>query len=245
MATPITSLTGNDTFQTWFNTTNSIISRINGVTANNIAGSTGIGVTLSSAGIATISNTGVVSFNGSTGSVNFNAYVSSFNAATGALTGVTSVAAGTGISITGTTRPTITNSGVLTVNGSGGAISNVAKMDVAQTFTTLQSFGAGICGGFTGCLYYTKSAPTIASANTITITSTITFVSGTNSISDINPPDYMLSGGGQITLIPTAVWAIAPGVGNIAAGASPIIIINKPLTLTWNSGTSLWYLHPY
>jgi hypothetical protein len=149
MATPITSLTGNDTFQTWFNTTNSIISRINGVTANNIAGSTGIGVTLSSAGIVTISNTGVVSFNGSTGSITFNAYVSSLNGATGALTGVTGVAAGTGISITGTTRPTITNTGVLTVNGSGGAISNVAKMDTAQTFTALQSFSAGITGALT------------------------------------------------------------------------------------------------
>ena len=236
MATPITSLTGSDTFQTWFNTTNSIISRINGITANDIAGSTGIGITLSSTGIATISNTGVVSFNGSTGSINFNAYVSSLNGATGVLTGVTGVAAGTGISITGTTRPTITNTGVISINGSGGSISNVAKLDIAQTFSGIQEFSAGI----TGVLSYTASVPTIASATTISITTPIAFISGSVTIQTINAPSSMSAISGQITLIPSAGagWSTNTS-GNIALGTTAVV--NKALIMTWNSTTAKWY----
>jgi hypothetical protein len=238
MATPITSLTGNDTFQTWFNTTNSIISRINGVTANDIAGSTGIGVTLSSAGIATISNTGVVSFNGSTGSINFNDYVSSFNAATGALTGVTSVAAGTGITITGTTRPTITNSGVLTVNGSAGTVTNVAKLDVAQTFSAVQQFSAGI-RGVSGPIGNATTIPTVASASTITITAPITFVSGGVAVQNINPPSSILTTSGQIVIIPIDGFSIVPG-GNVLTNGDTLSYI--PIVAYWDAGTANWYM---
>jgi hypothetical protein len=238
MATPITSLTGNDTFQTWFNTTNSIISRINGVTANDIAGSTGIGVTLSSAGIATISNTGVVSFNGSTGSVTFNAYVSSLNGATGALTGVTGVAAGTGISITGTTRPTITNTGVITVNGAAGAVTNIAKLDTAQTFSAVQQFSAGI-RGVSGPIGNATTIPTVASASTISITAPITFTTGSTVIQTINPPASMLTTSGQIVVIPIDAVTIGGGAGNIVAPANALSYV--PMILYWDAGTGLWY----
>lgn len=49
-------------------------------------------------------------------------YVVSFNGLTGAVTGVTQINAGTGISITGTTNPTITNTGVQSFNGDTGSV---------------------------------------------------------------------------------------------------------------------------
>ena len=216
---PITSLTGTDTFQTWFNKTNTIISTINGITVYSIAGSTGIGVTLSS-NIATIRNTGVLSFNGSTGSVGISAgqnvtitqtgntytinapitgnIVTSFNGLTGGVTGIIKINAGSGINVSSGTTPFITNIGVLTVNGlTGGIISvssfnglsgavsgvgsfngltgavsgvgsfngltgavlgvltingisgditNVAKTDISQIFTEIQTFAGGLSG---------------------------------------------------------------------------------------------------
>ena len=65
------------------------------------------------------SNTGVLTFNGSTGAVTG---VASFNGSAGAVTGVTAVNAGSGISISGTTNPTISNSGVTGFNQSTGNV---------------------------------------------------------------------------------------------------------------------------
>ena len=69
--------------------------------------------------------------------------VTSVNGATGAVT----IAGGTGISILTSAAArgvTIFNAGVLSINGNTGAISNVAFTNVAQTFTQLQTFSAGI-----------------------------------------------------------------------------------------------------
>ena len=66
--------------------------------------------------------------------------------------GVTGIVAGSGISVSGQTgNVTISNTGVLSVNGSTGTITNVAKTNVAQTFTQQQSFASGIsaAGGLT------------------------------------------------------------------------------------------------
>jgi len=79
--------------------------------------------------------------------------VSSFNGLTGAITGVSTIIGLTGnvgftgstglaISSTGNTL-TFTNTGVLSVNSSSGAITNVAKLDVAQNFTATQNFTTG------------------------------------------------------------------------------------------------------
>ena len=76
--------------------------------------------------------------------------VSSFNGLTGAVSGVSSVTGVTGnvgftgstglaISSTGNTL-TFTNSGVLSINTDTGAITNVAKLNVAQNFTEVQNF---------------------------------------------------------------------------------------------------------
>ena len=48
--------------------------------------------------------------------------VNSWNGLTGAVTGVTAVNAGSGISVSGTTNPTITNTGVTGFNGATGNV---------------------------------------------------------------------------------------------------------------------------
>lgn len=73
---PITNLVYSDTFKTWFDTTNSIINSVNGITVYNILAGDGIGIT-SANNIFTISHgssvTTGVTF---TGNVNFNGSVS-------------------------------------------------------------------------------------------------------------------------------------------------------------------------
>jgi hypothetical protein len=105
------------------------------------AASAGTGISLSgSTGAITITNTGVVSFNGLTGtvtgvsSVNGStgsiAAVNSFNGRTGAVQGVSSASAGTGIALSGSTGAiTITNIGVQSFNGATGAVSGVSSLD--------------------------------------------------------------------------------------------------------------------
>jgi hypothetical protein len=84
--------------------------------------------------------------------------VSSFNGLTGAVQGVSSAVAGTGISVSGATGSvTISNTGVLSfngrtgavqgvssINGSTGAITNVAFTNIAQVFTQPQNFSQGL-----------------------------------------------------------------------------------------------------
>ena len=77
--------------------------------------------------------------------------VSSFNGLTGAVQGVSSAGAGTGISISAATGAvTITNIGVQTFNGLTGAVGGVTT-SAANTFTALQTFNSGISasGGIT------------------------------------------------------------------------------------------------
>jgi len=79
--------------------------------------------------------------------------VTGFNGLTGAVQGVSSAAAGTGISVSGATGAvTITNTGVQSFNGLTGAVTGVT-VGGANTFTALNSFNAGISaagGTFTG-----------------------------------------------------------------------------------------------
>jgi hypothetical protein len=133
MTTPLTPLTGSDTFQTLFNTTNNLITVVSGISGG--VASTGGGIT----------GAYVASFNGLTGVITFSNYVSSFNGLTGAVAGVTGIRSGnSGITITGTTNPVIVNAGVLSVNGSSGVVENIARLDTTQIFTTLQQYTAGI-----------------------------------------------------------------------------------------------------
>jgi len=70
-------------------------------------------------------------------------YVSTLNSATGAV----NLYAGSGLSVATSTSIkgiTFTNTGVLSIDSATGAITNVARTNVAQTFTALQSFTTGI-----------------------------------------------------------------------------------------------------
>jgi hypothetical protein len=81
-------------------------------------------------------------------------------------------------------------------------------------------------------------APTIASATTIAPTALITFVSGTTSIATITPPTGLLTTGGQITIIPTGVFATTTA-GNIALITTAVV--SKALIMTYDATTLKWY----
>ena len=88
--------------------------------------------------------------------------VSRFNGLTGAVTGVTAINAGTGISISGTTNPTITNTGVQTWNGSTGTV----------TFNNYVSSFNGTTGVITGVSRFNglTGGVTLAAGSNITLT---------------------------------------------------------------------------
>jgi hypothetical protein len=159
----ITPLTSSDTFQTWFNTTNTIISTVNGITG--ISGG--------------ISGPYVISFNGLSGVVTFSNYVADFNGVTGSVSGVTGIIGSSGILVSGTsTYPTITNTGVLSINTQTGAITGIATLTSPQIFTALQQFTGGISASgatFSGNI----SAPNVVTTTTAnTFTALQQFTSG-------------------------------------------------------------------
>jgi hypothetical protein len=90
----------------------------------------------------------------------------------------------------------------------------------------------------TGVFATSAAAPTIASAGTIAPTTTIAFVSGTTTISTITAPSPISAGGGQITLIPTGLWATNTA-GNIALATTAVV--SKALTMTYDVTTAKWY----
>jgi len=106
------------------------------VTGDTVVQSTGVSV-VRAGNAVTLSNTGVLSFNGAAGAVNFTLPI-----ATRSTTGVASY--GTDFNVSPTGVITLTADVVRSVNGSTGAITGVAKTDTAQTFIGLQSFSYGI-----------------------------------------------------------------------------------------------------
>lgn len=80
-------------------------------------------------------------------------------------------------------------------------------------------------------------ASTIASAATIAPLYPISFISGTTTINTITPPPEFV-GGGQITLIPTGLWATGTS-GNIAIATTAVV--SKALILTYDATTTKWY----
>jgi hypothetical protein len=82
------------------------------------------------------------------------------------------------------------------------------------------------------------AATTIASAATIAPTKSITFISGTAAVVTITAIAPFTTGGGTITLIPTGAftWTTA---GNIAVAGTAVV--NRALTMTYDSTTTKWY----
>lgn len=89
-----------------------------------------------------------------------------------------------------------------------------------------------------GVMATSAAAPTIASASTIAPVTRIVFVSGTTQVNTITPPGAIATGGGQITIIPTGIFATGTG-GNIAIAS--VTVVSKALIMTYDSGTSKWY----
>ena len=89
-----------------------------------------------------------------------------------------------------------------------------------------------------GALQTIQVAPTIASATTIAPTAYITFISGTTSIATITVPQTLLRTGGQITLIPTGIFATTTA-GNIALVTTAVV--GKALIMTYDAVTLKWY----
>ena len=82
------------------------------------------------------------------------------------------------------------------------------------------------------------SATLQASATTIAPTAHITFISGTTSIATITVPQALLATGGQLTLIPTGIFATTTA-GNIALITTAVV--GKALIMTYDAGTAKWY----
>jgi hypothetical protein len=93
--------------------------------------------------------------------------VSSFNGLTGAVTGVTAINAGTGISITGTTNPTITNTGVQSWNGSTGAVTGVATFNGATGAVSGVNSVNGLTGAVTGVSTFNGATGAISGVNSV------------------------------------------------------------------------------
>jgi hypothetical protein len=90
---------------------------------------------------------------------------------------------------------------------------------------------------FDGVIRYGNPAPTIASAATIQPVTPVAFVSGTTTIDNITVPDGMV-GGGQITLVPTGLWATSTS-GNVALATTAVV--NRAVILTYDAVTDKWY----
>ena len=91
---------------------------------------------------------------------------------------------------------------------------------------------------FSGTTATSAAAPTIASATTIAPVTAILFVSGTTTIETITPPAPISTRGGQITIIPTGVFATGV-TGNIALASTSVV--SRALTMTYDSGTGKFY----
>jgi|688.fasta_scaffold184686_2 hypothetical protein len=139
--------------------------------------------------------------------------VTGVNGVTGAvLLGVTS---GPGLSIVNPTGSgkgiTLINTGVLSVNGSTGAISNVAFTNVAQTFTNIQTFSSGItvssASRYTGAQRF-NDIRNRGNGVTLAITT------------DADGADLGLEAKTDIRISPYGDVVIAPTTVGIAAGGS-------------------------
>jgi len=167
-------------------------------------GSTGISVTTSS-GVSTVFNTGVWSVNGSTGNVNVTIsgggpggdYVSSFNGVTGGVTGVVGILAGTGIGVgSNQVNVTVSNRGVLSLNGLTGAVDAVSSFN-------------GSTGSVQGVNSFNGLTGTVQGVGSINgLTGGLTLFGGTGM--------SVLSGGKGITLVNTGVLSFNGLVGAVS-----------------------------
>ena len=156
-----------------------------------------------------------------------------------ALVGTNITGTATSFNINGTvgaTTPATGNFTTLTEN----SVATVIQTDIGTAANEIplnQYLGKLAYEDVVGLFATLNPAPTIASAATIQPLSPITFVSGTTTINTITVPAEFV-GGGQITLIPTALWSTGTS-GNIAIATTGVV--SKALILTYDATTTKWY----
>ena len=156
-----------------------------------------------------------------------------------ALVGTNITGTATNFNINGTvgaTTPATGNFTTLTEN----SVATVIQTDIgtgANEIPLNQYLGKLAYEDVVGLFATLNPAPTIASAATIQPLAPITFISGTTTINTITVPAEFV-GGGQITLIPTALWSTGTS-GNIAIATTGVV--SKALILTYDATTTKWY----
>jgi hypothetical protein len=175
-----------------------------------------------------------------TGSYN-GGIVTSWNGRTGALQGVCTAVAGTGISVSGATgNVTITNTGVLSYNGLVGAVEGVRRTNGFTGFVSIVA-GSGI---------------TISNASNVITISTTSSGSGGSGGSTYIPDLRPLGNTADIILMRNSGWTVAP-INTIATplmilggtsypGSIVNINIQTPSTSapeTINLGNGTWFYH--
>jgi hypothetical protein len=152
---------------------------------------------------------------------------------------VTNLTGTASININGTvgaTTPATGNFTTLTEN----SVATVIQTDIGTAANEIplnQYLGKLAYEDTVGLFATLNPAPTIASAATIQPLAPITFISGTTTINTITVPSEFV-GGGQITLIPTALWSTGTS-GNIAIATTGVV--SKALILSYDATTTKWY----
>jgi hypothetical protein len=156
-----------------------------------------------------------------------------------ALVGTNITGTATSFNINGTvgaTTPATGNFTTLTEN----SVATVIQTDIGTAANEIplnQYLGKMAYKEVEGLEAQLNPAPTIASAATIQPLTPITFISGTTTINTITVPSEFV-GGGQITLIPTALWSTGTS-GNIAIATTGVV--SKALIMTYDATTTKWY----
>lgn len=205
----------------------------------------GVSVNLSTGSSAGTTNVGLlITGNGGASSTNY--AIQSTSAAnspfSGPINNVTITAPASTATLTLASGKTLTVNNSLTLAGTDSTTmtfpntsATIARTDAANTFTGKQTFSNAIVSTVPGDVG--ASVPTLSSGSTIAPTTPIAFVSGTTTISTITAPAGT-SNGGQVTLIPTGLWATNTS-GNIALASTAVV--SKALIMTYSASTSKWY----
>ena len=162
--------------------------------------------------------------------------------ASGVLTNCTGLPIATGVSGLGTSvaaflaTPSSANlrTALTDETGTGSAVFATTPTLV----TPVIGAATGTSLALSGFSAVSAAAPTIASATTIAPTTPIVFISGTAAVVNITAAAPISTGGGTITLIPTAAftWTAA---GNIAVLGTAVV--SRALTMTYDVTTTKWY----
>ncbi len=130
--------------------------------------------------------------------------------------------------------------------GTNGTTDN-GTVTLGDSNTSAVAFGASATGGAQLVTYSTQQvmpallvgSPISSTGVNVTIapSAPIHHITNTGSIQTITAPSRF-TGGGQVTLIPDALFTMTTG-GNIAIAVAAAV--NKALIMTYDFGTSLWY----